>query len=88
MATTDVDPQTAMTALRLLEELIKQQRKRVRELARRIHPGLSDAELGAIHAFPDVRRDPVFQYEDGLLSGLVASRLALKGRVVGARPPV
>ena len=87
MATTDVDLQTAMKALRLLEEMIEHQRKRVRELARRIHPGLTDAELRAIHAFPDVQQDPVFQYEDGLLAGLVASRLALKGRLVGTTLP-
>ena len=83
MATTDLDVETAVTALETLEELIDRQRERVHALARRLRPGLTDADLRNLHAFPDVHQDPTFEFEDGQLAGLRAARFALQARLLG-----
>jgi len=87
MATTDVDLDTALKALRLLDELVEQQWEKVRALARRIHPGLTDADLRDVREFRDVHGDPAFQFEEGQLAGLVAAQLGLKGRLLGGALP-
>jgi hypothetical protein len=83
MASTDIDLRTAEQVLAVMDELIEYQRKRVRGLAQRIHPGLTDEDIRNIHDHPDVYQDPVFQFEDGQLAGFVAARIALKSRLVG-----
>lgn len=88
MASTYLDPFTAQQALQVLEELVQYQRKRVRELAQRIHPGLTDEDIRNIHDFPKVYEDPIFQFEDGQLAGFVAAQIALKSRLVGGTLPV
>lgn len=87
MGTASVDPGTASMALALLEELVTYQRKKVREIACRIHPGLTDADIRNIRAFADVYQDPAFQFEDGQLAGLVSAQIALKARLVAAALP-
>jgi hypothetical protein len=83
MATTDIDLRTAELALAVLDELIDYQRKRVKEYANRLHPGLTDEDIRNIHDFPKVYADPQFQFEDGQLAGFVAARIAIKARLVG-----
>jgi hypothetical protein len=83
MASTDLDPATALRALEVMEELIAFQTRKVLDLARRIHPGLTEDDVRNIHDHPDVYADPIFQYEDGQLAGLVAARIALKARLLG-----
>ncbi len=83
MATTDIDLPTAELALRVIDELIEYQRKKVKELANRIHPGLTDEDIRNIHDFPQVYNDPMFQFEDGQLAGYVAGKIALKARLIG-----
>jgi hypothetical protein len=83
MATTDLDLETAMAALETLEELIARQRAKVHAAARRLRPGLTDADLANLHAFPDVHQDPTFEFEDGQLAGLLAARIALHARLLG-----
>lgn len=84
MASTNIDVGTAMQALQVLEEMVDRQRAKVREVARRIHPGLSDDDLRNVQDFPDVCEDPVFQFEDGQLRGLAAAALTMKSRLIGA----
>jgi hypothetical protein len=83
MATTDIDLRTAELALAVLDELIEYQRRRVKEHANRLHPGLTDEDIRNVHDFPKVYNDPQFQFEDGQLAGYVAARIALKARLVG-----
>ena len=83
MASSDLDPATAARALEVLDELVAYQRRKVLELARRIHPGLTEEDVRNIHDYPDVYGDPIFQFEDGQLAGLVAAQIALKARLVG-----
>ncbi len=84
MATTDIDPKTAELALAVLDERIEAQRRRVRELARRLHPGFTDDDLRHVQDFPDVYADPAFRYEEGQLAGLLAARIALQRRLLGS----
>jgi len=83
MARADLDPATASRALGVLEELAAYQKRKVLELAQRIHPGLTEEDVRNIHDYPDVYADPIFQYEDGQLAGLIAAQIALKARLLG-----
>jgi hypothetical protein len=83
MATTDLDLRTAQRALAVLDELIEYQRKRVKDHANALHPGLTDEDIRNIHDFPKVYNDPGFQFEDGQLAGYVAAKIALKSRLIG-----
>ncbi len=91
MANAELDTATALRALEVVEELIAHQKRKVLELARRIHPGLTDEDIRNIHDHPDVYNDPIFQFEDGQLAGFVAAQIALKARLLGGtlsgRPP-
>jgi hypothetical protein len=83
MASTNLDPYTAQRALDVLEELIAYQKKRVLELAQRLHPGVTEEDVRNVHDFPGISSDPIFQFEDGQLTGYVAAKIALKSRLIG-----
>ena len=80
MAHADLDLATAAKAMAVLEELVAYQRRRVLDLARRIHPGLTEED---VRSHPDVVGDPAFQFEDGQLAGYVAAQIALQARLLG-----
>ncbi len=82
MATTDLDVETAITALETLDELIDRQRAKVLAAARRLRPSISEEDLARVHAFPDVQQDPAFRFEEGQLAGLRAARIALQAQLV------
>ena len=79
----DLDLPTAAQALAVLDELVAYQKSKVLELAQRIHPGLTEEDVRNVHDYPDVYGDPIFQFEDGQLSGFVAAQIALKARLLG-----
>ncbi len=81
MATTDLDAETAMTALETLEQMIERQRARVLAIARKLRPELAADDLRNAHAFPDVQQDPEFEFEAGQLAGLRAAKIALQARL-------
>jgi hypothetical protein len=83
MADANLDPSTVIRALEVVDELITYQKRKVLELAQRIHPGLTDEDVRNIHDHPDVYGDPIFQFEDGQLAGFVAAQIALKARLLG-----
>jgi hypothetical protein len=62
----------------VLAELIAQQEAKVRRCAASINPRLTGDDLLQPHDFPDLARDPVFNYEDGVLAGLRAADAALR----------
>ncbi len=82
MATIELDPETAMTALETLDELIDRQRAKVLAAARRLRPTITADDLARPEAFPDVQRDPAFRFEEGQLAGLRAARIALRAQLV------
>jgi hypothetical protein len=65
---------------RLFGELIEAQRKKTLELAQRINPRLSADDLFQPHDHPSLASHPVFQFEDGILAGLLSARAALLAR--------
>ncbi len=69
---------------RVLAELIAQQEAKVRRCAASINPRLTPDDLLQPHDFPELSRDPSFNYEDGLLAGLRSATAAL--RAVRRRP--
>jgi len=62
----------------VLAELIAQQQAKVRRCAASINPRLTGDDLLQPHDFPDLARDPVFNYEDGVLAGLRTADAALR----------
>ncbi len=63
---------------RMLAELVAQQAAKVRDVAARIDPRLTPDDLLQPHDFPVLARDPVFNYEDGVLAGLRAAETAVR----------
>jgi hypothetical protein len=62
----------------LLDEMIGQQRAKVLRLARQAVPNIGPEDVLNPHDFPELRAHPTFEFEDGLLSGLVAAQVALR----------
>jgi len=83
MATTSIDFSTAEKALDILDDLVERQREKVRECARRLHPGITDEQLRTVQDYPAICSDPGFQFEDGQLAGYIAARIALKAQLIG-----
>jgi len=63
--------------LELLEQMIDQQRRKVLELGRRWVPHATDEDLRNAEDFAILKDKPIFHFEDGILSGLVAAKTAL-----------
>jgi ADP-ribose pyrophosphatase YjhB (NUDIX family) len=81
-----------VSASRLLEELdrvlcrrIDSQRDKVLEVAHRVEPKVTRDDLNNPEDYPALRRSETFQYEDGILAGLLTARTLLhrRGRELG-----
>jgi hypothetical protein len=62
----------------LIEQMISGQQQRLRALAARIAPHLTEEDLLQPHDHAQVRDHPDFQFEDGVLAGYLAVRAALR----------
>ncbi len=62
----------------LLEKMIGQQRTKVLRLAREAVPNMGPDDVLNPHDFPQLKAHPTFEYEDGLLAGLLAAQMALR----------
>ena len=72
----------------ILERMIRQQRDKVRDVALDMLPHLSPDDLQDPHDHPEVSDDATFNFEDGLLAGLLSARMALRSTVFdGLNPP-
>ena len=67
----------------LLSGMIVQQRNKVTHRAREVMPGCSFEDVLNPDGVEPLRRDPVFNYEDGILAGLITAQVALRARVFG-----
>ena len=65
----------------LFSGMIQQQREKVLRLAREAVPHLSPEDVLNPHDFPQLRAHPTFEFEDGVLAGLIASHLALRAEI-------
>ena len=75
----------------LFERMISQQQAKVLRLAREVVPNITPEELRNPHDFPKLKEHPTFEFEDGLLSGLISAQIAMraeiKGRLLPPEPP-
>ena len=60
-----------------LDGAIAQQRAKVLALAARINPRLTSDDVLSPADFPELAGDAQFNYEDGILAGLLAARAVL-----------
>lgn len=68
---------TDQETLELLSQMIDQQAKKVLELGRKWVPHATDEDLRNAEDFAILKDKPIFHFEDGILSGLVAAKTAL-----------
>lgn len=62
----------------ILEGLIKHQREKVLKIAQRISPGATLEDIRNPQDLPELIADPDFNFEDGILSGLLSAQMALR----------
>ena len=66
----------------LFERIISQQRDKVMTVALDILPHLQPEEIQDPQDYPEVAADPMFNHEDGLLSGLLSARAVLRSNII------
>ncbi len=64
-----------------LQEMIEFQREKLLKLAREILPDVTPEDLRNPQDFPDLVKDPLFNYEDGLLAGYLAVQIGMRSRL-------
>ncbi len=69
------------TADKLLDRMIEQQRAKVLKLAREAVPHISSEDVLNPFDFPELKAHPTFDYEDGILAGLVSAQVALRAEL-------
>ena len=75
----------------LFDQMIGQQRAKVLRLAREAVPHLGPDDVLNPHDFPELKAHPTFEYEDGLLAGLISAQMAFRAEIrrdtKGSKPP-
>jgi hypothetical protein len=75
----------------MFEQMISAQRDKVLRLAREAVPNVGLDDILNPHDFPALKAHPTFEYEDGLLAGLMAAHVAVRAeirqRVLPPLPP-
>ena len=66
--------------------MIDQQRMKVLRLAREAVPHISSEDVMNPHDYPQLKAHPTFEYEDGLLAGMVASHIAMRAELKRMQP--
>ena len=61
-----------------LDQAIEHQRAKLLALATRINPRLTADDVLSPADFPELAGDPQFNYEDGILAGLMAAQAILR----------
>ena len=67
----------------LLEGMIGHQRAKVANRAREVMPSCTFEDILNPDGVEPLRADPVFNYEDGILAGLISAQVALRAGVFG-----
>ena len=82
---TQLSPESAAVFLdradRLFDEMIGQQHRKVLRLAREVLPHLSEEDLRNPYDFAELKEHPTFEYEDGMLNGLIAAQIAVRAEI-------
>lgn len=74
------------TADQLLNGMIQQQREKVLRLAREAIPHISPEDVMNPNDFPELKAHPSFDYEDGILAGLISAQIALRAELRNKLP--
>lgn len=70
----------------LFERMISQQQAKVLRLAREAVPNIGPEDLRNAHDFPELKAHPTFEYEDGILAGLISAQIALRAEIKSRLP--
>jgi hypothetical protein len=72
----------------LFNQMIEQQRAKVMRLAREAVPYISAEDVMNPNDFPELKAHPTFDYEDGILAGLISAQVAMRAELRGRLPGV
>ena len=70
-----------MAELECRTALRPQQRAKVLAVARSLNARLTEGDILSPHDFPELAESPRFNYEDGLLAGLLSAQIAMRARL-------
>ena len=62
----------------LIDEMIEQQKTKVQKVGNVLNPRVTREDILNPQDFPELKFDPQFNYEDGLLSGILAVQTAIR----------
>lgn len=62
----------------LLQQMVDQQRAKVLRLAREAVANLGPEDVLNPHDHPELKAHPTFEFEDGILSGLISAQMAIR----------
>ncbi|MFN7132501.1 MAG: hypothetical protein ACK4N5_10495 [Myxococcales bacterium] len=65
----------------LFDGMLEHQRAKVLETARRKVPTLTPEDIMNPEQFPEIYEDGPFNFEDGILSGMVSAQIAMRARL-------
>lgn len=68
---------------KLFNQMIDHQRAKVLRLAREAVPHISAEDVLNPNDYPALKAHPTFDYEDGLLAGLISAQIALRAELRG-----
>ena len=71
---------------KLFTQMIDQQRAKVLRLAREVVPHISPEDVLNPNDYPALKAHPTFDYEDGILAGLISAQIALRAELRGRAP--
>lgn len=72
-----MDDSSRDRTLILLDGMIEQQREKLLKIGRRLNPKLTADDLMNPFDWPEVAQNPQFNFEDGILAGLISARTAI-----------
>jgi hypothetical protein len=73
--------QSLEMADQLLGRMIEQQRAKVLKLAREAVPYISPEDVMNPNDYPELKAHPTFDFEDGILAGLISAQVAIRAEL-------
>ena len=71
-------PSDTFSNAQLIQEMVDQQRSKVLKVARELVVDATPEDIRNPQDFSELHNDPLFNYEDGLLAGLLSAQAALR----------
>ncbi len=68
----------ASESAQILESMVVRQREKLLKVARELVPNATPEDIRNPQDFSELLNDPLFNYEDGLLAGLLSAQAALR----------